>query len=159
MNTSFQRGKQTTDEWYTPRTIVEAFGEFDLDPCAPSLDFYTAKTCFTKADDGLSKEWHGRVWLNPPYSRPTICRFVERMAAHGNGIALLFDRMDSGLWHDTIFPTATAILIMRGRIGFIRPDGTQAPCGGCGSVFVAWGEDNAKALRDGGIKGKYVRLN
>lgn len=95
MDTSFQRGKQTTDEWYTPRTIVEAFGEFDLDPCAPSHNFYTARRCFTKADDGLSKEWHGRVWLNPPYSRPLICRFVEKMADHNNGIAVLFDRMDS----------------------------------------------------------------
>jgi len=158
MNTAFQRGKRTTDEWYTPREIVAALGEFDLDPCAPCPDFYTAKTCYTKADDGLSKEWHGRVWLNPPYSRPTICRFVEKMAAHGNGVALLFDRMDSALWHDTIFPTAAAMLIKRGRIGFMRQDGTQAPAGGCGSVFVAWGEDNAKALHECGIKGKFIRL-
>lgn len=159
MNTSFQRSKQTTDEWYTPLDIVKALGEFDLDPCAPSAHFYTANKCYDKSDDGLSKEWFGRIWLNPPYSRPLICRFVERMAAHGNGIALLFDRMDSALWHNTIFPTATAMLIMKGRIGFMRPDGTQAPAGGCGSVFVAWGNENADALSKCKIPGKYIILN
>ena len=35
MNTSFERSKQTTDEWYTPKWIVDALGSFDLDPCAP----------------------------------------------------------------------------------------------------------------------------
>lgn len=26
MNTSFERSKQTTDEWYTPKWIVDALG-------------------------------------------------------------------------------------------------------------------------------------
>lgn len=158
MNTSFQTGNNRTDEWYTPREIVEALGKFDLDPCAPCPGFYTAKKCYDRFDDGMKQEWRGRVWLNPPYSHPLIDKFVKRMAEHGNGIALLFDRMDSALWHDVIFPTADAMLVMRGRIGFMRPDGTQAPKGGCGSVFVAWGEDNAERLRNCGIEGKFIRL-
>lgn len=35
MNTSFERSANASDEWYTPREIIEALGEFDLDPCAP----------------------------------------------------------------------------------------------------------------------------
>jgi hypothetical protein len=50
---------------------------------------------YNKNDDGLKQEWKGRVWLNPPYSRPLIECFVKRMAEHGNGIALLFNRCDS----------------------------------------------------------------
>ena len=47
---------------------------------------------YDKNDNGLVREWTGRVWLNPPYSRPLIERFVERMAEHNNGIALLYNR-------------------------------------------------------------------
>ena len=42
MNTSFERRKDRSDEWYTPKWIIDALGPFDLDPCAPSEQFYTA---------------------------------------------------------------------------------------------------------------------
>lgn len=138
MDVSFQRTTQS-DEWYTPREIVEALGEFDLDPCAPSRQFYTAKECYTKEENGLTKQWHGRVWCNPPYSRKLIAPFIRKMAEHGNGIALIFNRMDIALWHEVIFPTATAMLVLRGRLKFFRPDCTQGDAAGCGSVLVAWG--------------------
>lgn len=35
MNTTFERSSNSTDEWYTPKEIIDALGEFDLDPCAP----------------------------------------------------------------------------------------------------------------------------
>ena len=34
MNTSFERTK-ASDEWYTPKELIDSLGEFDLDPCAP----------------------------------------------------------------------------------------------------------------------------
>lgn len=157
MNTSFQR-TTASDEWYTPKEIVDSLGKFDLDPCAPTPKFYTAEKCYDRFDDGLSKRWSGRVWLNPPYSRPLIVNFIQKMSQHSNGIALLFNRMDSKMWHDIIFPTATAMLVMRGRIAFCRPDGTQGSAGGCGAVFVAWGEDNAECLRKCNIEGKFINL-
>lgn len=75
---------------------------------------------------------------------------MRKLAEHGNGIALIFNRMDTALWHDVIFPNAAAIKILRGRLKFIGA--------GCGSVLVAFGEDNAKALRDCPIQGKYIQL-
>lgn len=158
MNTSFERGKNRTDEWYTPKWIIDALGEFDLDPCAPSRQFYTAKECFTKTEDGLKMPWHGRVWCNPPYSRKLIAPYIRKMAEHGNGVALIFNRMDIALWHEVIFPTATAMLVMRGRLKFFRPDGTQGDAAGSGSVLVAWGEYNAETLRTSGIKGMYIKF-
>lgn len=73
MNVNFQTaekgGKSATTEWYTPEYIIESLGgKFDLDPCAPKTDWYTANRCFTKDIDGLSKDWEGRVFLNPPYT-------------------------------------------------------------------------------------------
>lgn len=35
MNTTFEKSSNSTDEWYTPKEIIDALGKFDLDPCAP----------------------------------------------------------------------------------------------------------------------------
>ena len=80
------------------------------------------------------------------------------MIEHGNGIALIFNRMDIAMWHDDIFPTADAMLVMRGRVKFMRPDGTQGDSSGCGSVLVAWGEGNAECLRKCNIDGKFINF-
>lgn len=160
MNTSFERSVTATDEWYTPKEIIDALGKFDLDPCAAVVPLWaTANVQFDKFDDGLSKEWKGRVWLNPPYSRPLIEQFVKRLAEHGNGIALLFNRCDSKMFQDIIFEKATAMKFLRNRIRFYRPDGTRGDSPGCGSILIAFGEDNAEILRTCNIAGKYVRIN
>ena len=109
MNTSFERSANASDEWYTPREIIEALGEFDLDPCAPMHPLWpTAKIMYNKQDNGLIQNWGGRIWLNPPYSKPLIWQFVEKLAEHGNGIA---SSKSSGVsWKDIpiwrIFPSA-----------------------------------------------------
>jgi hypothetical protein len=109
--------------------------------------------------DGLSQIWEGRVWLNPPYSRPLIELFVRKLAEHGNGIALLFNRCDSKMLQDVIFPKATGMKFLRHRIRFYRPDGTRGDSPGCGSLLLAFGKDNAEILRNCAIEGKYVQLN
>jgi len=63
-----------SSEWTTPEIIInktiELFGEIDLDPCSnPEFPNVPAKTHFTKEDDGLSKEWKGKVYMNPPYGQ------------------------------------------------------------------------------------------
>lgn len=79
MNTSFEKSRNTTDEWYTPKEIIESLGEFDLDPCSPVKPLWqTAKVMYNKHDDGLKQKWEGRVWLNPPYSRPLIELFCKK---------------------------------------------------------------------------------
>lgn len=160
MNVTFERTANSSDEWYTPKDILDALGEFDLDPCAAVVPLWkTANVQYDKFDDGLSKKWEGRVWLNPPYSRPLIEQFVKRMTEHNNGIMLTFNRCDTKLFQDIIFPKAAGILFLKGRIKFYTPDGKQGGTPGCGSVLVAFGEDNAEILRTCNIAGKYVRLN
>lgn len=118
----------------------------------------TADRCYTKSDDGLGRKWEGRVWLNPPYSRLLVDRFITAMAEHDHGVALIFNRMDSRLWHEVIFPTASALLIIKGRLRFYRQDGTRGDAAGCGSVLVAWDKDDAEALEGCGIEGKFIKL-
>lgn len=160
MNTTFEKSANSTDEWYTPPEIINVLGEFDLDPCAPVKPLWqTAKVMYNKNDDGLKQVWNGRVWLNPPYSRPLIEQFVKRMVEHGNGIALLFNRCDSKMFQDIIFQKATAMKFLRNRIRFYREDGERGDSPGCGSILIAFGEDNAEILRTCSIEGKYIQIN
>ena len=60
-----KKGVVSSDEYYTPPHIIEALGHFDLDPATPpNPRWQTADVMYTKNDDGLSKEWFGRVFLN-----------------------------------------------------------------------------------------------
>ncbi|MDQ3665403.1 MAG: phage N-6-adenine-methyltransferase [Acidobacteriota bacterium] len=64
-----------SDEWLTAQSEYldvarEVLGRIDLDPasCAAANKIIKAKKFFTKQDNGLTKEWFGRVWLSPPFS-------------------------------------------------------------------------------------------
>lgn len=91
MSEGFKKSASYSDEWYTPKYIIDSLGKFDLDPCAPSVPlFKTAEVMYNEFDDGLAQKWEGRVWLNLPYSRPLITKFMRRMTEHNRGTALIF---------------------------------------------------------------------
>ena len=153
--------KVSSDEWYTPKWVIDELGPFDLDPCAPPVEvrpFEIAPTCYTKEDDGLSHDWNGIVWMNPPYSKVPLHQFCEKMAKHNNGIALLVNRQDNLLWQEVIFPSARSMIFMRHRVKFIHPEGRKSSPF-TGSCLVAWGSECDRRLRESKIEGKYVVLN
>ena len=60
----------TSDEWLTPKWILDRLGSFDLDPCASvERPWPTAARHYTVKEDGLLQRWEGVVWCNPPYGR------------------------------------------------------------------------------------------
>lgn len=165
MNVNFQTaekgGKSATVEWYTPQEIIQALGKFDLDPatCEAAINLNnSASQFYTKEDNGLIKGWFGRVWLNPPYANPDLKLFMQKMAGHNNGIALVFNRCDSSWFQDYVLGCADSILFLRKRINFIRPDGTKGDRPGAGSVLIAYGSKNTDALAHSGLEGKLVKL-
>lgn len=162
MDTRQQHNKVvSSDEWYTPRWLIDTLGPFDTDPCAPPADvrpFEIAQLCYTKEDDGLAHDWQGVVFMNPPYSRVLLRQFCEKMAEHNNGIALLVNRQDNVMWQEVIFPTAKSMIFMRNRVKFIQPAGRESSPF-FGSCLVAWGSECDRRLRRSGIEGKYVVLN
>ena len=151
-----------SEVWLTPPHVLAALGTFDLDPCAclePRL-WPTATTHYTRADNGLTKPWRGRVFLNPPYGGPAVITpWLRRMAGHRHGIALIFARTETAAFHDYIWPAASAALFLRGRLFFHRPDGSQAAHNaGAPSVLIAYGQDDAEILRRCDLPGFFVNL-
>lgn len=156
-----QSAKMISDTWLTPPEIITALGPFDLDPCAaPNMPWRTASRMLTVADDGLTHDWTGsRVWLNPPYGRE-IDRWMERMASHGDGIALIFARTETAMYFRYVWPKATSILFLEGRLFFYREDGIKAKANaGAPSVLIAYGTRNSDSISDSGIKGKHLPVN
>jgi hypothetical protein len=148
-----------TEVWLTPPELVRSLGEFDLDPCSEEvMPWEIAKNKFTEKDDGLAQQWFGRVFMNPPYG-PKLDPFLHKMAEHGNGIALVFARTETRAFFRNVWGRADAIMFLRGRVKFYRPDGTQGQSSGSPSCLIAYGEDNVKALRESGLSGAIVPLN
>jgi len=147
------------DEWLTPLSIIEALGKFDLDPCAPLVrPWDTARRHFTEVDDGLSMEWFGRVWLNPPFNRYERPKWMEKAASHGNTIMLIPCATETKAFFDHIWSKADSILFVKTRPHFHYVDGTRAKAN-CGTAIclAAYGMDNSHALERSGL-GKFIKL-
>jgi len=130
-----------------------------MDPCASQYQpWRTAAQQFTIEDDGLARDWVGRVWCNPPYG-PHAEKFLKRMADHGNGIALIFARTETKAFQEFCWRKADAMLFMAGRIKFRLPGGGTSGTAGAPSVLIAYGKENAEALRRSGIAGYVVNLD
>lgn len=121
------------DAWTTPRPLFETldsiFG-FRLDPCCERK---TAKcmTYFTRQDDGLVQDWAsvGNAFVNPPYGKALpawMNKCVREAAKRVTVVALIPARTETAYWHDIVFPFATCVCFVRGRVKFgdsKSPDG------------------------------------
>jgi hypothetical protein len=141
--------------WITPRELIAALGPFDLDPCqADTQPWPCASRGFTRSQDGLSQQWEGRVWCNPPYDG-SLQRWLTKMAAHAHGTALVPASTGSvpfiRLWEQ-----ATALLFLYGRLSFYKPDGFQGSNSRSYSVLAAFGEYDAGRLQQSGLPGSLV---
>jgi hypothetical protein len=159
---SHQSASAGSHTWLTPPEILHALGLFDLDPCACPLPrpWPTAETMWTREDGPLRREWFGRVWLNPPFGpKPTIAAFMRRMAEHRRGTALLFARTETELFFETVWKRATGLLFLKGRPHFHHQDGRRAAANsGAPVTLIAYGDDDARQLRDSGLAGRFLTL-
>jgi hypothetical protein len=136
-----------SDEWYTPAYIFDALGvRFDLDVAAPygGGPHVPAREWF--AQHGLERDWHGFIWMNPPFGgRNGLEPWLRKFIAHGNGIALVPDRT-SAPWFQTYCTQADAVLFVAPKIKFERPDGSIGKQPGTGTALLARGPMGVQAL-------------
>lgn len=147
-----------TDDWLTPRFILDALGPFALDPATPEfMPWNTAERRFTKAEDGLAQPWDGRVWLNAPYSN--LDDWLAKLADHDHGSALIFARTETVMFFKHVWERAAGLLFLRGRLHFHHVDGRRAAFnGGAPSVLCAYGQGDLEVLSACGLDGQFVPL-
>lgn len=124
------------NQWFTPEQYIVAarlvMGSIDLDPAThvAAQQIVQATEFYTQQDDGLTKEWHGTVWLNPPYSQPLIGQFVDKLieeyaAGRADQAILLTHNYTDTSWFHTAEKQASLICFTRGRIKFVDIDGEE----------------------------------
>jgi site-specific DNA-methyltransferase (adenine-specific) len=113
-----------SNEWATPQTFFDELDNefnFTLDPCSTS-DNHKCKKYYTFEDDGLSKDWSNEiVFMNPPYGGHTGEWIKKAWESSLNGatvVCLIVSSTDRSYWHDYIFPYASEIRWVRGRLSF-----------------------------------------
>ena len=145
------------NEWYTPARYVdmarEVMGTIDTDPASNPTAQRTvrATTYYTAETNGLDKEWHGKVWMNPPYSNPEVQQFAEKVIAEyrsgrvTEAIVLTNNSADTG-WHRAMQDACTRMCTTTGRIRFESPT-RQGNSPAMGQSFFYFG-DNPERFRE-----------
>jgi hypothetical protein len=122
------------NEWFTPAFYIElarkVLGEIDLDPASHEKAQQTVRAAqfFSKEDDGTTREWHGRIWLNPPYSARLIRAFVRKLieeidAQRVSAAIMLTHNYTDSDWFDNAATRAAAVCFPRSRVKFCDIDG------------------------------------
>ena len=116
-----------TDQWGTPQDLFDTLNKefnFTLDACASPWN-YKVDNYYSEEDDGLVQPWTGTVWCNPPYGRAIknwIRKGYESSQQGATVVMLIPARTDTSYWHDYVMQGE--IVFLRGRIKFVKPDGT-----------------------------------
>lgn len=140
------------NEWYTPAQFTDAarsvMGGIDLDPASSDIanETVNASHYYTIDDDGLQKQWAGRVWMNPPYSGGNMEKFIDKFVLHyaagdiTQAIVLTNNATETGWFHD-LLSCAKALCLVRGRIKFVTREGDKPNSPIQGQVIMYFGND------------------
>lgn len=187
-----QSARPITTTWLTPPEIIGELGgaaSFDLDPCGfEGSPFPCARESICEPDDGLAVTWGGRVYVNPPYTTGEIGDWLAKLQRHGRGVALIFARTETEVFHRHVWQGAAGLLFLEGRLHFHYPDGEEPArcadrcarawvshdgkgggmgCRWCGaakanagapSVLCAYGQDDLDRLAACGLAGALTPL-
>lgn len=147
-----------SNEWYTPpvyiRSVRNVLGEIDLDPCSceKANETVMAAQIFTIEDQSQDLEWHGRVFMNPPYgttedkeSRAGLfCRKLisEYEAGRVSEAIILVNSVHSQKWQKPLYNFP--VCFVDHRIEFVDQLGNANPNPTFGNIFVYLGRDAEK---------------
>lgn len=134
------------DRYFSPEDITDrarcVMGTIDLDPASEISANATikAKRYFTVVSNGLKRQWIGsdlsrdassNVWLNPPYSKGKIARFIakaiiEFRSGRVKNMMILVNVSGSSMWWHLLLKAANKwgcpILFFKKRLKFYNPE-------------------------------------
>ena len=151
---SFVAGSKK-DAWRTPpalyEPIAERIGGFDMDPCAgpsgehielpgdkePHPDLQPTEIAawnVTLPTDGLTVDWVGDVFLNPPFSeKGEWLDKAEREWRDGDADRVFIVTPDAtdvaAWWHEYIVPNAATTYFVESRTNYIDPETRETASG------------------------------
>ncbi len=151
-------------EFWTPPLILEpvrayftALGNkgIEVDPATDASNPTGAGAYITADQDGLTRNWHapgGSCFVNPPYGtaiRAWVAKIGEEAARGVRIVALLpGQRFEQGYWQRNLFTgDLTALVAVRKRIAFLRPDGTAQKGNPYGSFLYVYNGSWAEVVR------------
>jgi DNA N-6-adenine-methyltransferase (Dam) len=139
-----------SNEWYTPSDLVErirkTLGVISLDPASHPVPqaWIRAEHYFTKADDGLSRPWHGHVFLNPPYGRSAskwAAKLIKEYESKRVKQAILLIGAKQGyVWFEKIW-RAYPVCSLEKRVRFVNQEGEQNGQAKLATTLVYFGQD------------------
>lgn len=145
------------NEWYTPERFIEAarltMGKIDLDPASSKRANETVKAgvIYTIEDNGLTKDWSGNVWMNPPYAQPLMTQFSEKLISDlrsiNNAIVLVNNATETK-WFQAMARKANAICFPESRIKFIDKEGKESGAPLQGQTFLYFGVDRENFIEN-----------
>lgn len=141
-------------EYYTPKYIVDMFGQFDYDPATTpaQAEYLGIPNYDTKETDGLFADWtkYKRIWINPPFSIKTL--FVEKAVRTyiqtGADIFILLpnETLTSTKFHRCVEGVGIKLHIPQKRIKFMSGVGANEKSPAFGSVIVKIQDKNELEL-------------
>ena len=141
-----------SDAWYTPPRYIESaravMGSIDTDPASSKVPqkWIKAKRYYTAEDDGLTKPWTGRVFMNPSYSQPLIARLSEAFcrkaqAREFDRAIVLTNNATDTEWLQSMMHACGALCFPKGRIKYYDATGKPANTPLQGQVFLYFGNN------------------
>jgi lambda repressor-like predicted transcriptional regulator len=143
-----------TSEWYTPSEYIDSaravMGGIDVDPASNDQANETihAGTYYTPETDGLTHDWPGRVWLNPPWGGDQAKFLASLVDQYTSGITteaivLVNAHATETTWFAPMWDHT--LCFTDHRINFY---GTAGSGSTHGSVFVYLGPNRDRFIRE-----------
>lgn len=145
------------NEWYTPKSLVDKFGEFDYDPATTEerAKLFGIPNYDTEETDGLSSDWtkYKKIWLNPPFTMKK--EFFKKAVDYSEKtrgeiyVLLPISFLATKTFHEILGQNGGTIYLPDGRIKFENASGkSKSPAFGSVVFKISAGGINVVRIKN-----------
>jgi hypothetical protein len=143
-----------SNSWMTPTNILESvhvvLGDIDLDPASSEIADarVLSNGYFTERDDGLSRPWHGRVFINPPggkrgkesltglFWQKLMNECIAGRVSHAIFLSFSLEALSMTQKYHQVTMLSFPLCVPYSRLRFVPEDGSKAQSPTHGNVIV-----------------------